>query len=112
MVLVLSALLRLKSRQVDYTQAFLQAPLNVNVFMHIPQGWYFDPESQQLCPNTSNPTSRDTQHCIWLKRNLYGVKQAAQNWYLHLKQGLISHGFIQSNINPCLFIRNDCILMV
>ena len=112
MVLVLSTLLRLNSWQVDYTQAFLQAPLDDDAFMHIPQWWYFGPESQQLCPNTSNLTSCDTQHCIWLKCNLYGVKQAAQNWYLHLKQGLISHGFIQSNINPCLFIQNNCILMV
>ena len=37
MVLVLSALLQLKSRQVDYTQAFPQAPLNDDIFMHIPQ---------------------------------------------------------------------------
>ena len=38
MVLVLSALLRLKSRQVDYTQAFPQAPLDDDIFMRIPQG--------------------------------------------------------------------------
>ena len=82
------------------------------IIMRIPQGWFFDPESQQLCLNTSNATFPDMQHCIWLKCNLYGVKQAAQNWYLHLKQGLISHGFLQSNINPCLFIWNDCILVV
>ena len=112
MVLVLSTLLHLKSQQVDYTQAFPQAPLKDDVFMHIPQGWYFDPDSQQLCQQIGNVTFRDTQHCIRLKRNLYGVKQATQNWYLHLKQGLISCGFIQSNIDPCLFIRNNCILMV
>jgi hypothetical protein len=41
MVLVLSALLNLKSRQVDYTQAFPQAPLEDDVFMRIPQGWYY-----------------------------------------------------------------------
>ena len=102
----------LKSRQVDYTQAFPQAPLDDEVFMRIPQGWFFDPKSQQLCPNTSNASFHDTQHCIQLKCNLYGIKQAAQNRYLHLKQGLINHGFIQSNINPCLFIWNDCILVV
>ena len=66
MVLVLSALLRLKSCQVDYTQAFPQnqAPLGDDVFMHIPQGWFYDPESQQLSPNTNDLTSQDMQHCI------------------------------------------------
>ena len=112
MVLVLFALLQLKSRQVDYTQAFPQAPLDDDVFMRIPQGWYFNPESQQLHPNTSDATFHNKQHCIHLKRNLYGVKQAVRNWYLHLKQGLLSRSFLQSNIDPGLFIWNDCILVV
>jgi hypothetical protein len=112
MVLVLSALLKLKSWQVDYTQAFPQAPLDDDVFMRIPQGWYFDTATQQLKPHTHDPTSKDMQHCIRLKRNLYSVKQAARNWYLHLQKGLLSHGFVQSNIDPCLFIRRDCILVV
>ena len=52
MVLVLSPLLRLKSCQVDYTQAFPQAPLDDDVFMCIPQGWFYDPETQQLHPTS------------------------------------------------------------
>jgi Reverse transcriptase (RNA-dependent DNA polymerase) len=94
LVLVLAALLKLKSRQVDYTQAFPQAPLDDNVFMRIPQGWYVDPASQQLKQHP-DPTSKDMEHCIRLKRNLYGVKQAARNWYLHLQKGLLSRGFSQ-----------------
>ena len=65
MVLLLSTLLKLKSQQVNYTQqAFPQAPLDDDVFMWIPQGWYFDAATQQLKPNTNNPTSKHTQHCI------------------------------------------------
>ena len=112
MVLVLSVLLKLKSRQVDYTQAFPKAPLDDDVFMCIPQGWYFDATTQQLKPHTTDPTHKDTQHCICLKWNLYGVKQAARNWYLHLQKGVLSRSFVQSNIDPCLFIRQDCILVV
>ena len=112
MVLMLFTLLKLKSCQDDYTQTFLQAPLDDNVFMQIPQGWYFDATTQQLKPNTNNPTSKDMQHYIWLKQNLYSIKQAACNWYLHLQKGLLSCRFIQSNINPCLFIQQDCIFIV
>jgi hypothetical protein len=38
--MLLSTLLGLKSRQVDYTQAFPKAKLDEPVFMNIPQGWY------------------------------------------------------------------------
>jgi hypothetical protein len=112
MVLVLSALLSLKSRQVDYTQAFPQAPLEDDVFMRIPQGWYYDPTSKQLLPKSNDPRSFDKEHFIRLKRNLYGVKQAARNWYHHLRQGLLGRGFVQSKIDPCLFIRKDCLIVL
>jgi hypothetical protein len=112
MVLVLSALLNLKSRQVDYTQAFPQAPLEDDVFMRIPQGWFYDATSQQLQPKSDDPRFFDREHFIRLKRNLYGVRQAARNWYLHLQKGLLGRGFVQSKIDPCLFIRKDCIIVV
>jgi hypothetical protein len=89
MVLVLSALLKLKARQVDYTQAFPQAPLEDDVFMRIPQGWFYDTATQQLAQHQDDPRSFDKEHFIRLKRNLYGVKQGARNWYLHLKKGLV-----------------------
>jgi hypothetical protein len=31
---------------------------------------------------------------------------------LHLKKGLITHGFTQSKFNPCLFIRHDCLIVL
>lgn len=112
MVMVLSALLRLKSRQVDYTQAFPQAPLDDDVFMKIPQGWRYDSSTKKLVQNMNDPQLIDKEHFIRLKRNLYGVKQAARNWYLHLQKGLHGRGFKQSKIDPCLFIRHDCIIVV
>jgi hypothetical protein len=46
LMLTLSSILGLQSRQVDYTQAFPQAELKDPVFLHIPQGWYVDPKGQ------------------------------------------------------------------
>jgi hypothetical protein len=40
LVLLLATILNLKSRQVDYTQAFPQAELSDPVFMRLPQGWH------------------------------------------------------------------------
>jgi len=45
-------------------------------------------------------------------KNLYGCKQAARNWFQFLKQGLLKEGFVQSKNDPCLYLRNDCILVV
>jgi hypothetical protein len=46
-----------------------------------------------------------------LLKNLYGTKQAARNWYLCLSEVLQDkHGFKPSAIDPCIFIRDDCII--
>jgi len=109
LMLILSSLLNLKTRQVDYTQAFPQASLDVPVCMRVPQGWFVkDGELHQH----ENPKFNETHFFMKLKRNLYGCKQAARNWFLHLTQGLLKLGFHQSTTDNCLFIRDDCILVV
>jgi hypothetical protein len=88
LILLLSTILNLKCRQVDYTQAFPQTELNDPVFMRLPQGWYIAPDgSLQL---HENPKHNDLTHYIQLKRNLYGCKQAARNWFQHLNQGILA----------------------
>jgi hypothetical protein len=62
MVLDVSALLNLKSRQVNYIQAFPQAPLEDDAFMQIPQGWYCNPTSDQLHRQPDDPRSFDQEH--------------------------------------------------
>jgi hypothetical protein len=102
LVLLLATILNLKSRQVDYTQAFPQAKLTDPVFMRMPQGWYLDDKGElQQHPD---PKHHDLKHYIQLKRNLYGCKQAARNWFHFLTQGLTSLGFYQSKIDPCLYL--------
>jgi len=60
----------------------------------------------------SDPTHNHRDHYIHLKRNLYGCKQAARNWFRHLRTGLLVEGFRQSEADPCLFLRQDCVLIV
>jgi hypothetical protein len=40
LVLALSSILKLRSKQVDFTQAFTQSPIDTDVYMKIPQGWF------------------------------------------------------------------------
>ena len=58
MVLDLSAILGLKSSQVNYNQAFPQAPLDNTIFMLIPQGWTYDPLQKKIV-QSDDPKSID-----------------------------------------------------
>jgi len=110
LLLLLSSILDLKQWQVDYTQAFPQAPLYDSVYVCVPQGWFIDETS--CLKQHLDPTFQDRSFYIKLKRNLYGCKQAACNWFQHLTQGLLSEAFQQSSNDHCLFLWRDCIILI
>jgi len=43
---------------------------------------------------------------VWLRKALYGLRQAPHLWYRHINAFLLSLGFIQSEANPNLYIQN------
>lgn len=110
LIILLSTILNLKSRQVDYTQAFAQVELQDPVFMCLPQGWYMAPNGT-LQPH-HDLKHNDLMHYIQLKRNLYCFKHAARNWFQHLNQGILAEGFTQSKVDPCLYLWHDCIMVI
>ncbi len=59
--------MNLQTRQVDYTQAFLQAILEDPVFMKVPQGWFVN-QKGDLQQHT-DPKYNDMSHYLRLKRN-------------------------------------------
>ena len=97
------------SKQIDFVQAFPQAPLNDDVYMRIPQGWTLNEQTNKLTQH-ADPKFRDSVNCIKLKRNLYGCKQASKNFYDHITAGLAAEGFQPSSVDPCLWLRNDCMI--
>jgi histone deacetylase 1/2 len=89
----------LESRSIDFVLAFPQAELDVEVYMELPLGFDFEGISKK-------------KYVLKLEKNLYGLKQAAHNWYEHLKQGLINRDFKQSSSDPCLYLKDDAIILV
>jgi hypothetical protein len=76
--------------------------------MKIPAG--FEVDGNRLRFNNSyTPKNTPQHHVLKLKKNLYGLRQAGYNWHEKLKEGLIQRGFRQSIVDPCLFLRHDCI---
>ena len=50
-------------------------------------------------------------YVLKLGKSLYGLKQASLNWFEKLKQGLVDQGFTPSKINPCLYLKENIVLL-
>jgi hypothetical protein len=110
LLLILSAILGLATKQVDYTAAFVHAPIDKDpnwnsmsreeqersgVYLHMPRGFY------------------QPGKVLKLKRSLYGLRQSPRNFFQHLKSKLESIGFeANDNIDPCLFLSDKVICLV
>ena len=70
-LMILSILRDLETSSIDFTLAFTQANLDVDVFMELPVGFDLRPGSRK--------------YVMKLNKSLYGLKQAAQNWVELLK---------------------------
>ena len=94
-LLVLSEIVGLESKAVDFVLAFPQADLDVPVYMELPAGMEIA------------GAKYEKQHVLLLKKNLYGLKQASANWYDMLKEGLQIRGFHESVADPCVFLKGS-----
>ena len=96
-MLALSIVHGLKTKSIDFVLAFPQAELERDVFMELPYGFG--------CENKS-------KYVLKLKKNLYGLCDASYNWLNKITQGLESEGFVKSEIDQCVFLRKDCIVLL
>ena len=99
LLLTLAILKGWKTRQVDYTNAFVQANLkeNENVYVALPKCFIL---------------SGRTEVVLKLIKSLYGLKQAPLRWFERLRDGLLKRGFVQSRLDPCLFYKRGLILLI
>lgn len=94
MLLTLTALHRWRTKQIDFVQAFAQAPIEKTLYMRVPAGIELD--------DGSDP--RD--YVLKLHRNIYGQKQAGREWNQYLVKKLTGElGFKQSKVDECVFYR-------
>jgi len=94
LILVVTIILGLENKQIDYTAAFVQAPIDTDVYMEIPQLFAIKGK-------------------VWkLRKSIYGLKQSPRNYFLHMKSKLEELGFKQSDSDPCLFISATVICLI
>ena len=97
--LVLSLTLKWKTCTIDFSSAFVQAPLNDPVWIHLPRG--FRPESDSK-----------TTVCLRLLKSLYGLSVAPRLWYQHLREALRDCGFKQCANDQCLMYTSTIMVVV
>lgn len=74
----------------DAKTAFLNGDLNEAIYMEQPEEYKQEGQQRMVCR---------------LKKGLYGLKQAAKLWNEKLSDILSAYKFLQSKVDPCLFIK-------
>ena len=88
-----------ESIQIDYVLDLSQSPIGSDVYLHLLEVFHVDGED------------KNEIYFLKLKKNIFGTRQAAANWFDMLKTGLEDEGFKQNKVVPCLFVRNNCIVI-
>ena len=95
LMMVLSLLLKLTTKQIDYIAAFVQAPMTEDFFVEMPQMF------------------REPVKVLKLKRSLYGCRKSPKNFFNFMKGKLENTGLKQqTSLDQCLFMSSKLIALV
>jgi hypothetical protein len=88
-IVIIQIIHKLEWAIIDVETAFLHGDLQEEIYMQTPKGLQAHPDE-----------------CVQLDKALYGLVQAARQFYLKFAKILLQLGFEQSYADPCLFYRN------
>lgn len=94
-VLALVAIKDLETGQIDVNNAFTESTLKHLIYMNAPPG-----------------VNVKQGEYLRLLQSLYGLKQAAHDWYFTCNGVLIKLGFVSSEADPCMYINKARQLIV
>lgn len=77
--------------QYDVKNAFVHAPIDYDVYMKLPEGFYKHPKFKNKCAK--------------LKKALYGLKQAPRLWYQYLAKALMAIGYEKHPFDEGCFVN-------
>ena len=86
-------------QQIDFVQAYAQAPIECDMYMVLPSSI-----------ETKHGNSKD--YVLKLLANLYAQKQAGRVWNQYMVDKLQEISFKQSKIDECVFYHDDVIFIV
>jgi hypothetical protein len=80
--------------QMDVKTAFLNAPIDCELYVEQPQGF------EVLGPNNEKLVCK-------LNKSLYGLKQSGRNWNNLVNECLIQEGFTNSMSDSCVYVKGE-----
>jgi hypothetical protein len=108
----LAARYGMKIRQFDVATAFLNGELKEEIYMEPPKGFrdilqsIIESEGDSLVGAKARSMLREYSRgdkVCFLKKSLYGLRQAGRSWYLKLDETLRHSGAVPTAADPCLF---------
>ena len=94
LLLILAACLNWHTSQIDYVQAFPQAPAERELYLKIPAG--FEVEGGD-----------NSKYVLVMKKNVYGQKQAGRAFNTFLDKRLKGIGFKPSKVDDCVYWKGS-----
>ena len=87
-IIALANMLNYELKQMDVITAFLNAKLDEDVYMHVPEGFKYSDGD-----------------VLKLKKSLYGTKQAPHMWNDDLNTFIVSIGFTRLSSDTCVYVK-------
>lgn len=106
----LAAQQHLHVRQFDFDQAYVNADLDTDIFMYVPDG--LAPAIAPYVDSAVNNLLQSGRAVLRLRKALYGLKQSGRLWYDTLCEHLHSLGFSTLDCDPCVFKGPDGAIIV
>ena len=69
-------------------------------------------ENNKLILDENAPYPSRHFEIVKLIQNVYGLVDASYTWHLHVKKGLIELDFVQSEVDPCLFYKDQVLFIL
>jgi hypothetical protein len=93
LLMQLSVQFDMSVHQLDMKTAYLNAPLEHELYIEQPVGF---------------ATENERKVNVWkLRKSLYGLKQSGRNWHFVLREFLGKCGFVQTISDPCVLMLRD-----
>jgi hypothetical protein len=81
------------------------AHTNANILRSTSKNIARDIDLLQLLTLKTRPAS--IRPSVQVLRSIYGLKQSGRTWFQHFKHDMLARGFKNSDLTPCLFIKQD-----
>jgi hypothetical protein len=80
----------LELHQIDVKTTFLNGDLLENIYMAQPNGFVVKGKEHMGC---------------YLKKSIYGLKQASSQWYLKFNETIRNFGFKENEVENCIYVK-------